>query len=86
MSILGRFRSAANDARSDDTVSDSEVEAFCSDAGVNKNYGAVYAVEESSGSSSDHMLPSQDAQAGVRKIEAVTLTWTKSSLALLLIK
>jgi hypothetical protein len=32
------------------------------------------------------ILPNQDAQLGVRKIEAVTLSWTKISLAALLIK
>lgn len=31
-------------------------------------------------------MPAQDAQQGIEKIEAVTLTWKKSSLALLLIK
>lgn len=32
------------------------------------------------------MAPDQNAQAGVQKIEAVTLVWTKRSLAALLIK
>ena len=31
-------------------------------------------------------VPSQDAQLGVQKIEAVTLAWTKKSLAGLLVK
>lgn len=32
------------------------------------------------------VVPDQNAQAGVQKIEAVTLVWTKWSLAALLIK
>lgn len=34
----------------------------------------------------EEALPAQDAQQGIQKIEAVTLTWTKTTLALLLIK
>lgn len=33
----------------------------------------------------EDVVPTQDAQTGVQKIEAVTLTWTKKSLAGLLI-
>ena len=34
----------------------------------------------------EEALPAQDAQQGVQKIEAVTLIWTRTTLALLLIK
>jgi hypothetical protein len=34
----------------------------------------------------EEIVPDQDAQVGVQKIEAVTLVWTKKSLAALLIK
>ena len=34
----------------------------------------------------EEAIPAQDAQQGIQKIEAVTLTWGKKSLAALLIK
>lgn len=34
----------------------------------------------------DEVVPTADAQHGIQKIEAVTLTWSKKSLAALLIK
>lgn len=38
-----------------------------------------------SASSNDEARPAQDAQPGVQKIEAVTLTWSKKSVFMVLI-
>jgi hypothetical protein len=35
---------------------------------------------------SEASVPAEDAQYGIKKIEAVTLTWSKKSLAALLCK
>lgn len=45
-----------------------------------------YANEAADGKVDESEVVSHDAQKGVQKIEAITLSWTKASLACLLIK
>ncbi|KAJ5128512.1 hypothetical protein N7476_007135 [Penicillium atrosanguineum] len=54
-------------------------------ASDNKEHGFGYQGETNEVNSHDEESPDEGAQAGVQKIEAITLTWSKASLATVLI-
>lgn len=89
MTILGKVNhlvgSKANDledSRVEDPNTPVAMEAKASD---NKEYGAGYPGEANEVNGHGEETLDESAQSGVRKIEAVTLTWSKASLATVLI-
>ena len=85
MAIMAKFHTivgnkSANDntdLSADDPNNASQVSAGGDEKGVNAP------VKE--GPSDEEAKPTEDAQNGVRKIEAVTLTWGKGSVYLMLV-
>ncbi|KAJ5201660.1 uncharacterized protein N7498_006323 [Penicillium cinerascens] len=89
MTILGKVNHLVGSKTND--LEDSRVEdpntpvAMEAKAGDNKEYGAGYTGEANEVNAHDEKTPDENAQSGVQKIEAVTLTWSKTSLATILI-
>jgi hypothetical protein len=69
----------------DSTVQSDTSVAFQPKASDNKEYEAGYQGETCDTNDHAEENPDKEAQAGVQKIEAVTLTWSKASLATVLI-
>ncbi|KAM0330506.1 hypothetical protein ACHAQA_003452 [Verticillium albo-atrum] len=88
MAILDSFKNAvgrkpAGDAQDSPAAHDLEIQAAPTTVGVDEKEGGVY--DDEKNAIPDELVPSKDAQLGVQKIQAVTLTWTKSYLAACLI-
>lgn len=90
MSILDKIRSGAgqraNEPQTNNTVSESEIEAARITVNPDKNEAGGDPEHDSASGKPDNAVPSEDVQVGVQKIEAVTLVWTKKSLVFLLVK
>ncbi|KAI9172668.1 Siderophore iron transporter mirB [Paramyrothecium foliicola] len=86
MSFLDKFRSSGRQTEPEvteiTTIRDPENPAPAT-AANNDNVGGVRD-DASINKGLEESVPNQDAQIGIQKIEAVTLAWTKTSLALLL--
>lgn len=80
--LVGSKTNDLEDSRVEDPNTPVAMEAKASD---NKEYGAGYPREANEVSGHDEETPDESAQSGVRKIEAVTLTWSKTSLVTVLI-
>jgi len=87
MAILDKIRHLAGDKQSsDDTQSPPDATSF--DNGHsrdNKEAEAGSSDAFSHDKSPEDATPAEDAQLGVKKIEAVTLAWSKTALATILI-
>ena len=57
-------------------------EVNSADSPVNDTEKTIGTSNRDDTGSSDEDLPSKDVQAGIKKVEAVTLTWTKTELYL----
>ncbi|KAM5347544.1 hypothetical protein ACJ41O_007368 [Fusarium nematophilum] len=90
MQILNKIPHFARKSPEDDThtqanpaVVDPETQVGTTHT-VNEKEGGAVGHDGSNGSDTDENAPTHNAQIGVQKIEAVTLAWTKGSLAALL--
>ncbi|KAL9945074.1 hypothetical protein D7B24_005773 [Verticillium nonalfalfae] len=86
MAILDNLKNAVGrktggDAEAAAPAADLEIQAAPATAGADG--GAIY--DDEKNAIPDELVPSKDAQLGVQKIQAVTLTWTKGYLAACLI-
>lgn len=73
-------------AQAPHATEDPEVQVATDTGSPNNGTGAGYTEDKSATKVEEELVPAQDAQRGVQKIEAVTLAWTKWSLAALLFK
>ncbi|KAI0123171.1 putative transporter [Xylariales sp. AK1849] len=90
MAVLDKLRPGVghktpNDTHVASTFDDPEIEMSSDTVAHNKEAGAGFPDDAANDRSHGEAAPSEDTQRGVKKIEAVTLTWTKKSLAALLI-
>lgn len=86
MAILDNLKNAVGrktggDAEAAAPAADLEIQAAPATAGADG--GAIY--DDEKNAIPDELVPSKNAQLGVQKIQAVTLTWTKGYLAACLI-
>lgn len=86
MSVFSRFRPGF--ARQSTDLNDQSTTTTTNDANsaekTPETNAEAAAVEE--GAEKDNDRPNEDAQRGVRQVEAVTLTWSKWSLIAIFIK
>ncbi len=91
MAILDKLRHVASHSARNGTEDPSSIEKgqtpVAYDIGISDNKeGTGFSAEKTSRSETHgEAEPSEDAQPGIRKIEAVTLAWSKKSLAGVLI-
>lgn len=90
MSFLNKFRSkqAAGEpeaAPAHDAAADPEIQPVSETTNVGEKGAVVGTVDENGDLKADKELPDLDMQFGVQKVEAVTLSWTRTSLACLLV-
>lgn len=76
-------RKAANNRTDDIQTAPAPAGAVAS--GNDKELGMTAVVDDDTLKPDEDLVPDQGAQQGVRKMQAVTLAWTKASLAALLI-
>ena len=73
-------------AQAPTTAEDPETQVATGTVTPNKETGVGYSDDKSADNGNEELVPAADAQRGIQKIEAVTLSWTKWSLAALLFK